>query len=376
MPSLIDNVRAFALRYPEPHDSMRIRCVTLARVETVDGIVGWGECISQMQDSALATKVLIDRGFAPLLEGADATDVRARWEEMRAYTYWHGQGGIASFAISALDTALWDIAGKAAGLPVHALLGGKLSDRLRVCASVILNTLDLDALGAEFADYRARGYTWIKGGWGQEPSAGFGMDEERDVAIARTVRDAVGPHVKISLDISARANLDSARAVRLAHRLEEFDLAWLEDPLHHEDVEGYRRIRAATEIRIATGERAWTLDDYRRLVHGGAVDILLLDPGRIEGITGTWRAAQLADAARVGIVPHSWSSALNTAAALHVFAASRNVVVFELKPNESPMQHELVTHPFVQVDGMIAVPDAAGLGVEVDEAVVGRYSFD
>jgi L-alanine-DL-glutamate epimerase-like enolase superfamily enzyme len=376
LPALIDNVQAFALRYPEPHDSMRIRCVTLARVETVDGIVGWGECISQMQDSALATKVLIDRGFAPLLQGADATDVRARWEEMRGYTYWHGQGGIASFAISALDTALWDIAGKAAGLPVHALLGGKLSDRLRVCASVIMNTLDLDALGAEFADYRARGYTWIKGGWGQEPSAGFGTDEERDVAVARTVRDAVGPDVEISLDISARANLDSARAVRLAQRLEEFDLAWLEDPLHHEDVEGYRRIRAATEIRIATGERAWTLDNYRRLVHGGAVDILLLDPGRIEGVTGTWRAAQLADAARVGIVPHSWSSALNTAAALHVFAASRNVVVFELKPNESPMQHELVTNPFAQVDGMIAVPDAPGLGVEVDEAVVSRYSFD
>ena len=355
---------------------MRIRCVTLARVQTEDGIVGWGECISQMQESALATKVIIDRGFAPLLLGSDATNVRARWEQMRTHAYWHGQGGIVSFAISALDIALWDVAGKAAGLPVHALLGGKLHDRVRACASVILNTLDLDALGTEFEGYRDRGYTWIKGGWGQEPAAGFGMDEKRDLAVARTVREAVGPDVKISLDVSARSNLSSAGAIRLARQLEPFDPAWLEDALHHEDIDGYRRVRAATRIPLATGERAWTLHDYRRLVRSGAVDIVLLDPGRIDGLTGTWEAAREAHAARVGWVPHSWSSALNTAAALHVFAATANGVVFELKPNESPMQHELVTDPFEQEDGYLTVRNAPGLGVEVDETVVKRYSFD
>lgn len=355
---------------------MRIRCVTLARVETDDGLVGWGECISQMQESALATKVVIDRGLTPILVGTDATDVRARWEQMRAHAYWHGQGGIVSFAISAVDIALWDVAGKAAGLPVHALLGGKLHDRVRACASVILNTLDLDALGAEFADYRARGYTWVKGGWGQEPTAGFGMDEGRDLAVARTIREAVGPDVNVSLDVSARANLRSARAVRLAGKLEEFDLAWLEDALDHSDLDGYRRLRASTQIPLATGERCWTINDYRRLVRSGAVDIVLLDPGRIDGLTGTWKAAEEADAARVSWVPHSWSSALNTAAALHVFAATPNGAVFELKPNESPLQHELVTNPFVMIDGHIAVRDEPGLGVDVDEAAVRRYSFD
>jgi L-alanine-DL-glutamate epimerase-like enolase superfamily enzyme len=373
--SLISRIDAYPLRYQEPHDAMRERYITLARVETADGIVGWGECISQFAESALATQTVIERGFAPMLKGTDATNVAARWEQMRTHAYWHGNGGIVSFAISAVDIALWDVAGKAAGLPVHALLGGKLNDRFRACASVILNTLDLDALATEFADYRARGFTAVKGGWGQVPDAGFGLDETRDLAIARTVREAIGPDASLSLDVSARGRWNSARAIRMAHRLEEFNLAWLEDPLHHEDIEGYRRLRAATGIPIATGERAWTIYDYRRLVRSGAVDILLLDPGRIEGLTGMKRAADEAAAGGVGIVPHSWSSALNTAAALHVFASSTNGVVFELKPNRNPMQHELVMNPFEQVDGFVHVRDEPGLGVEVDEAVVKRYVF-
>jgi L-alanine-DL-glutamate epimerase-like enolase superfamily enzyme len=102
---------------------------------------------------------------------------------------------------------------------------------------------------------------------------------------------------------------------------------------------------------------------------------VLIDPGRIEGITGMKLAAEEAHAAGVGFVPHSWSSALNTAAAHHVFASSPNGVVFEIKPNESPMQHELVTNPFEQVGGYVEVRDAPGLGVDVDEAVVRRYAF-
>jgi L-alanine-DL-glutamate epimerase-like enolase superfamily enzyme len=294
---------------------------------------------------------------------------------MRAHAFWHGNGGIVSFAVSAVDIALWDVAGKAAGLPVHALLGGKLHDRFRACASVILNTTDLAALGAEFADYRERGFTAVKGGWGQVPEAGFGIDLARDLAVAQTVREAVGADVNVSLDVSARANLNSARAIRLARRLEEFDLAWLEDALHHEDVDGYRRLRAATEIPLATGERCWTVLDYRRLVRSGAVDVVLIDPGRAEGLTGMKLAADEAAASGVGIVPHSWSSALNTAAALHVFASSPNGVVFELKPNRSPMQHELARRPFEQVDGWIEVPDDPGLGVDVDEDVVRKYAF-
>jgi len=165
----IARVEAFPLRYPEPHDSNRDRYVTLARIETDDGAVGWGECISQWPEAALAVKTVIDVGFAPLLLGQDPGDPKRLWQTMRSHAFWHGDGGIVSFAISALDTSIWDLAGKAAGLPVHRLLGGKLHDRVRACASVILNTLDLDALRDEFRDYRERGFTAVKGGRGKGP---------------------------------------------------------------------------------------------------------------------------------------------------------------------------------------------------------------
>jgi L-alanine-DL-glutamate epimerase-like enolase superfamily enzyme len=373
--STIARIEAFPLRYPEPHDSNRDRYVTLARIETADGAVGWGECISQWPEAALSVKTVVDVGLAPLLLGQDPADPARLWRRMRDHAFWHGHGGIVSFAISALDTAIWDLAGRLAGLPVHRLLGGRLHDRVRACASVILNTLDLDALGDEFGDYRARGFTAVKGGWGQVPEAGFGTDPDRDVAVARTVREAIGDDASLALDVSARAAWTSSHAVWMARRLEEFKLGWLEDPLHFDDHDGYRRLRAAVPTPIATGERCWTLHDYERLVRSGGVDIILVDPGRVEGITAMKAIVDDAAVHRVRFVPHSWSSAINTAAALNIFAAASNGHVFEIKPNRSPMQHELVTDPIEQHDGWIEIRNDPGLGIEVDEGTVRRYAF-
>ena len=373
--STIERIEAFPLRYPEPHDSNRDRCITLARIETDDGAVGWGECISQWPEAALAVKTIVDVGFTPLLIGQDPSHPQRLWQTMRSHAFWHGNGGIVSFAISALDIAIWDLAGKLGGTAVHQLLGGKLHDRVRACASVILNTLDLGALRDEFLDYRERGFTAVKGGWGQVPEAGFGTDPARDLMIAETLRDTLGPETNLAIDVSARAAWTSSHAVWMAQRLQEFDLAWLEDLLHHEDHDGYRRVRAAVSMPLATGERCWTLHDYGRLVRSRGVDIVLVDPGRIEGISAMKAIVDDAAAEHVRFVPHSWSSALNTAAALNVFASSANGHVFEIKPNRSPMQHELVTDPIEQHDGWIEVRSEPGLGVTVDENAVRRYSF-
>lgn len=374
--SRIARIEALPLRYPEPHDGGRLRHITLVRMETDDGVVGWGECISQWPEAGFAVKALIDRGFADLLIGEDPADPRARYADLEKRTYWHGRGGIASFAISALDMAVWDIAGKIAASPVHALLGqGVARTELRACASVILDTLDLDRTRDQFADYRARGYTAVKGGWGLEPSAGFGFDAQRDVAIAATIREAVGPNVSVALDVSALAGWDAERASEMAQRLKEFDLGWLEDALPHDDAAGWARLRAAAAMPLTTGERCWTVADYERLAASGSLDLVLIDPGRVEGVTGMLAAALAVAAHGVGVVPHSWSSAINTAAALHVLSVAPTTHVFELKPDPSPMQHELVTSPFEMVDGTIAVPQSPGLGIEVDESAVRRYAF-
>jgi len=373
--SIITRVEALPLRYPEPHDAGRLRHITLVRMETDDGVVGWGECISQWPEAGFAVKALIDEGFAEVLIGQDATAPRERYADLERRTYWHGRGGIASFAISALDMAVWDIAGKIAGLPVHAMLGqGDARTELRACASIILDTLDLEHTREQFADYRARGYTAVKGGWGLEPTAGFGFDTDRDVRIAATIRDAVGPDVDIALDVSALAGWDADRAIATAKRLAEFDLAWLEDALPHDDLAAWARLRPEAPMRLTTGERCWTTADYRRLAESGSLDLVLIDPGRVEGISGMLAAALEVGSRGVGVVPHSWSSAINTAAALHVLAVAPTTHVFELKPDPNPMQHELISSPFEMIGGTIAVPQGPGLGIDVDEDAVRRYA--
>jgi len=372
----IARIEVFPQRYPEPHDGGKLRHITLVRMETDDGAVGWGECISQWPEAALAVKTLIDRGLAELLIGEDPTDPRAVYAKLERHSYWHGRGGIVSFAISALDIAVWDLAGKLAGRPVHALLEGEARAELRVCASIILDTLDLDHTREQFADFRARGYTAVKGGWGLDPTAGFGFDAPRDLAIAATIREAVGPDVSIALDVSALAGWDAERACTMADRLREFELGWLEDALPHYDRAGWARLHAAAPMPLATGERCWTVADYDVLTSTGSVDLVLIDPGRVEGVSGMLAAARAAAANGVRVVPHSWSSAINTAAALHVLAVAPSTHMFELKPDPSPMQHELVARPFALSDGVIVVPDGPGLGVDVDESTVRKYLFE
>ena len=208
------------------------------------------------------------------------------------------------------------------------------------------------------------------------PEAGFGLDAERDLTIAQTIREAVGDEFDFALDVSAYGNWTVDHAIEMTSRLEPFRLHWFEDPLPHWEYEGYRRLSESTDTAITTGERCWNVQDYRALAETGALAHVLIDPGRVDGLTGMWEAAMAVAERGVTVIPHSWSSAINTAAALHVMASIPNPHVFELKPNPSPMQHELVAVPLDQHDGRVAVPEGPGLGIEVDEDTVRRYSFD
>jgi L-alanine-DL-glutamate epimerase-like enolase superfamily enzyme len=372
----ITRVEAYPLRYPEPNNAGKIRHVTLVRIETSGGAVGWGEAITGTEEASLAMRVIIDRGFAARLIGRDPRAVEAIWAELRESTYWTGDGGIVTFAISAIDMALWDLTGRVTGLPVHQLLGGKRRDRVRAASSVIFDTANLDAIGKQFVDLRARGYGVLKGGWGHDLSIAFGRDRRRDVEIVRTVREAVGPDAEIIVDVVAGSAWTASHAITMAAAFEPYRLFWLEDALTENDLAGWKRLRAATATPLCTGEKGWTIPHFRRLIGSGALDIVMLDPGRAEGVTGVKKVIDLAADAGLSWNAHSWSSALNTAASLHLAAASPNVLVLELKPEPSPMQHELVTDPIEMIDGWIAVRDAPGLGVTVDESAVRRYTFD
>jgi len=370
----IERIDVFPLQYPEPHYRGAERCVTLVRIETGDGAVGWGEAISQFREAALATEILVRDGFAPLIDGEDPIEVERHWRTMCRYAYWYGVEGIAAFAISAIDMALWDLKGKLLGQPVARLLGGQLKDRVPAMASIIFDMEDLDWTLGEFQTFRDEGYRIVKAGWGMRPEAVFGQDRLRDLTYVREVRAVIGDEIALVVDTpGARGIWDLPTAIRRVRELDQYDLRWIEQPLPPADLDGYARLRAAVDTPIGTGEDEWGPESYGHVLASGGVDVLQLDPGRCLGLTGCRDVVRMAETARVKCSAHSWSSALNTAASVHFLAISDTCDALDLKPHPSPMQHELVEDPWVQEDGHLAVRDAPGLGVTVREDIVRKY---
>ncbi|MEO6848368.1 MAG: mandelate racemase/muconate lactonizing enzyme family protein [Chthoniobacterales bacterium] len=375
-PTAIKSISAYPLRYPEPHDHGAIRYVTLARVESEDGMVGWGECVSQMSECCLAVKTIIEQGFAPLLIGDNSRNVETCWQKMVDRVWWYGPEGTAAFALSAIDMALWDLKGKALGQPVCHLIGGQLRDKVVAMASIHMDMDNLDWTVNEFSTFRKQGYNIVKGGWGTRPESVFGMDRKRDLELVRRVREVIGDDIDLVLDVlGARVRWDTKEAVARFREMEPYRLLWIEEPLPPKDYRSHALLRSMVTTRIGTGEQEWTPDGYLRLIEGGGVDVVQLDPGRCQGITGCMRAVKLIEAANLKFSAHTWSSALNTAASVHVLAASRHGWCMDFKPHESPMQHELVSDPWVQENGFIAVRNTPGLGVTVKEETVRKYSF-
>ncbi len=372
----IREIQAFPLAYPEPHYKGIERYITLARVESDDGLVGWGECISQFREATLATKMIIEQGFAPLLISEDGLDVERLWHKMLDRIWWYGPEGIAAFAVSAVDMALWDLKGKALGLPVCQLLGGQLHDKIVAMASIIFDMEDIEWTVNEFRWLREQDYRVVKGGWGMRPEAVFGLDRRRDIEMIRRVRDVIGDDIELVVDTPGHHGIwDVPTAIQRFRDLEPYRLKWIEQPLAPHDLEAYARLRAAVVTPIGTGEDEWNVESYKRLIESGGVDIVQIDPGRCHGLTGSRHVIRLIEAENLRFSAHTWSSALNTAASLHMLASSTHADCMDFKPHESPMQHELVSDPWVQEEGYLAVRDKPGLGVTVREDIVQKYLF-
>lgn len=373
---MIRRIDAFPLAYNEPHYRGAERCVTLVRVETDDGVVGWGEAISQFREATLATKLLVDEGFSPLLRGEDPLEVERLWHTMCSHAYWYGVEGIAAFAISAIDMALWDVKGKILGQPVATLLGGMVQHTIPAMASIIFDMESLDWTLSEFQSFRDEGYRIVKAGWGMRPDAVFGQDRARDLNYVREVRGVIGDEIDLVVDVpGARGLWDVPTAVRRFREWEEFRLRWVEQPLRPADLEGHARLRAAVSTPIGTGEDEWSPETYQRLIASQGVDVVQIDPGRCLGLTGAREVVKLVEAAGIRCSAHSWSSALNTAASLHFLAISPVGDTLDFKPHQSPMQHDLVDDPWAPADGLLALRREPGLGVTVRPEAVQKYSF-
>jgi len=373
----IKRIEAFPLAYAEPHYRGMERCVTLVRIEADDGTVGWGEAISQFHVASRATKLLVEEAFAPLLLGEDPLEIERLWQTMCTDAYWYGVEGIAAFAISAIDMALWDLKGKLLGQPVATLLGGRLKEAVPAMASIIFDMDDLDWTLGEFQFLKDDGYRVVKAGWGMRPDSVFGADAKRDLHYLEAVREVIGDELSLIVDTpGARGLWDVPTAIRRFREWERFDLRWIEQPLRPADLAGYARLRACGfATPIGTGEDEWSPETYQRIIDAGAADVLQLDPGRCLGITGCREVVKMIEAAGLRYSMHSWSGALNTAASIHIVAISAAGDTTDFKPHESPLQHELVADPWQHEDGLLRVRDAPGLGVEVVPEAVERFSF-
>jgi len=372
----LSGLTAHSVRYPEPHDHNRTRYLTLVRAESEDGSVGWGEAITMFPEACRATEAIVRDGFAPLLAGADPINLAGAYDKLRRQIWWYGPQGIAALALSAVDIALWDLKGRMLGQPVWSLLGGKVRDTVVPTACIHLDLDRLDWTIGEFRDFAAEGYRYVKGGWGSRPDNAFGLDRAKDIELARRSREAIGEGVELVLDaLAARTRWDVKTAAQRCADLEPYRLAWIEEPLPPPDLESHVALRLLTKTRIGTGEQEWNLEGYRRLLRYGAVDVVQLDPARCHGLSGSREIVKLLEAENKPFSLHTWSSALCTAAGVALLANSTHGLTFDHKPHSSPMQHELVTDPWIQHNGLIAVRDEPGLGVTVREDIVRKYQF-
>ena len=370
----IARVASHILRYADPNDLGRERMTVLVRVETTDGAVGWGEGIAMWPEACRATAVLVDEGFGPLLIEAGELDVDTAWSTMRSHAWWYGEGGISNFALSAIDIALWDIRGRLEGKPLHAFFG-RSRERLPANASCHVNKASVSACVDEVVGFFASGFRSVKLGLGKRGQSSVGHDPESSIALVAGLRRALGDDAEILVDAGNGIRWDVDTAIRTVRRMAEHNIGWIEEPFYPTRIPDYRVLKQAVAVPIASGEREWTASGYERLIDTGTVDVVGVDPARTEGITGFRQIDALVGRAGLTINAHAWSTAITTAASLHLSIASPNARLFELKPFPVVVQHELVFSPIEQIDGFVTARNESGLGIQVDEAVVERLRY-
>lgn len=385
---IITNVEAMVLDtgkdYPDPDaagEAHGVRFISLLKIETDAGITGWSDIETQPH----VAKAIVDApsggavgfdGLRSALVGEDPFERERLWQKMYRSLAYYGRSGAGMQVISGADLALWDVAGKALGLPLHTLLGAKYRDSVTAYASTLFRPTP-DGMREAVAGYLDAGFRAIKFGWGV-----FGYDVELDLALVRAARAEAGADVALMVDGgwygTRRDNPYKARSIKewigVALALEELGIVWLEDFLHPENLTGYRAVAdRVSRLRIAAGEQATGYTEFERLAIEGGIDVLQPDLSRCGGLTVGRQVADFALRRQIECVPHAWATDLLKAASLHLNAYLMNSRYLEFNVSSSSLLNQLCYPRIELVDGAIPVPNRPGLGVDVDEEMVARY---
>jgi len=329
----------------------------LVKVVTDEGITGWGEAFGY--NVIPATRTAIDEILAPMCIGRDALAIEPLMLELQQKLHIFGRGGPIIFGLSGIDIALWDIAGKAAGKPVHRLLGECRAPRLDCYASLIRYT-DPKTVARNVERAVGQGFRHVK-------------LHEIEVAPTRAAREAGGEQTGIMLDVNCPWSVDEA--LEMARKLQPCNLSWLEEPVWPpENAAGLAQVRAKGGIPVAAGENAATLQQYEQLLQARAVDFLQPSPIKMGGISELRKVFALATSHGVTVMPHSFYDGPGFLAGVHVNAACGKDSLVEWRYFD--LEAKLYGNAGLPSDGAFTVPQGPGLGMDPDPDVIKRYRAD
>jgi D-galactarolactone cycloisomerase len=307
----------------------------------------------------------------PWLIGECAIEPERVTEKIGQMAFWQGRGGAVTHAISGIDIALWDLLGQVSGQPVARLLGGYYRDRIKPYGSILFD--EPAKLRDKLQQVTARGFKAIKMGW--KP---FGrVDGRMDELLVQTARETVGPGVELMVDAGGSEHFwphGYKWAIETARMLAHYDITWFEEALPPDDIEGFIKLREHSPVPITTGEVLTRRQSFMPWIERGAVDYIQPDCTKVGGLSESRRIGWMAYDHNILLVPHGWNTAVGLAADLHLVAALPVARWVEyLTP--SPYIEEIVAQPFkLDAEGMLPIPTAPGLGIELDWEGIGRFS--
>lgn len=360
------------------------RSAHLVEVRTDEGVTGWGECFGP-GNIALANKAIVEKVIRPMILGDDPVDRDVIWHKVYNLLRDHGQKGMPLQSLSGVDIALWDIAGKVAGLPISKLIGGAHRDRVPVYGyGMMLRREDAETMAARFADEAAA----IKDMGFKATKMKVGLGPSDDVKLAEAVRRGVGDGFPFMVD--ANHCYTTSDAFYVGRALGELDAYWFEEPIAPEDHDGYRELRAGLTVNISGGEAEFNRWSWRALLESRGLDIAQPEVCALGGISEYLRVLALCHAHFTPVVNHVWGSAVAVATNLQLMAAMPPLPgglhprepMLEFDTTDNRFRDELLTEP-LDIQGQVAktggyatVPDGPGLGVEPDRDFMKRFVVD
>src|ERR687898_1132018 len=342
------------------------------KLYTDDGIEGVGEATLEWKTKTVVAAL---NELERVLVGKDPFAVDAIIEQLHRDSYWR-TGAVFRTALGAIEAALLDIKGKALGVPVFELLGGRFRDRVACYANHwFFGSETPEQYAANARNAVAMGYQALK--WDPFGATDLEMDRRQrrmTIEIVEAVRDAVGPDVNLMLDVHGRLNVPTA--IAMCKALERYDLTWIEEPTPPESIDALAEVRANSPVPIAAGERWFEPTRFLEALSKKAVDVLQPDVSHAGGLAETKRIAHLAHLHLIPVAPHNPVGPVMNAMTLHTALAIPNFSVLETVSVDVPWRKELVNETLVFEDGHLLAPTAPGLGVELNEEACARFPYE